>query len=258
MDGFNLLLHVLCLSWQLSANFAFLQELDSFLEKSSTSFSLPHSELIRYIMSRCTAAFWSLHLVRTSPTPWSIKVASLLSIFLGHHYLGPWFSKRWKDVIFYQGFFEALVVQHLVLNKPTSLGPATISFALLRTLIWKYVSDHLKGSLKANSKAIILALVAIITAGAASKEPLKRTVSVGLYGWVLALLTDCKGTYFWSAGMMATLAQGVAHRISGEDGTLEVLQQDISDQTSYEFSHVTFFPNLLFQACQAHIRSLSK
>ena len=53
--------------------------------------------------------------------------------------------------------------------------------------------------------------------------------------------------------MLATLCQGVAHRLSGELGTLEVLQRDDIDQTQYELSHVVYFPNLLFHAIHAHL-----
>ena len=64
--------------------------------------------------------------------------------------------------------------------------------------------------------------------------------------------------YLWSAGMTASLAQGVAHRYADEAGTLEVLQNSNFDQTSYELSHVTFFPNLLFQAIHAHLRLVAQ
>ena len=70
---------------------------------------------------------------------------------------------------------------------------------------------------------------------------------MGLYGWIVALLTGSKAVYFWSCGMLATLGQSVAHGVTKEPATLVVLQAGLN-QIEYEFSHVVFFPNLLFQA----------
>ena len=36
-------------------------------------------------------------------------------------------------------------------------------------------------------------------------------------------------------------------------GTLQVLQDSGMDMSAYELSHVTYFPNLLFQAIHAHL-----
>ena len=55
--------------------------------------------------------------------------------------------------------------------------------------------------------------------------------------------------------MMATLSQGVAHSIAREAGTLAVLQGEDMNQTSYELSHVTFFPNLVFEAVRQQLRA---
>ena len=52
--------------------------------------------------------------------------------------------------------------------------------------------------------------------------------------------------------MMATLQQGVAHRVCKELGTLEVLRMSSNDMITYELSHTTFFPNLVFQAMAEH------
>merc|ERR1712039_46863 len=119
--------------------------------------------------------------------------------------------------------------------------------------LWKYLSKN-DGVMKDQSNRIVTTLAILSSAVSASKEPL-RIVIMGLFGWAIYLLTGNKAIYFWSAGMMATISQGLAHKLAGEAGTLEVLQNDAIDQTSYEFSHVTFFPNLLFQACRAHMQA---
>lgn len=207
-----------------------------------------------HLVSRLTSLIWSVHLLATSPTPRVVKLASVACIYLAHNHLGAWFSEHWSYILCAQGVMEALAVQRLLLNRPKSLGVAMIVYLAARSALWKYLFTR-QGMLKDHSRAINLGLVSAMTSAALSSKPLERTVSMGLYGWIIALLTDSKRTYFWSAGMMATLAQGVAHRIADEAGTLEVLQNDIADQLSYELSHVSFFPNLVFQACYAHLRA---
>lgn len=256
MDGSNLIYHCLCLAWQLSSNYALLRELDKLCAPLAERLSLPDKEKGAYLITRTTSFFWCLHLLRTKPTPLAVKIASITSIVVAHNYLGAWFDKCRHRIIFLQGILEAGGVQSLLLNRPTAFGkPALIYFAL-RTALWKYLS-HLSEKdfmLKDQSKNIATTLALFCSAVSASKEPL-RIVIMGLFGWMIYLMTGNKAIYFWSAGMMATISQGLAHRVAGEAGTLEVLQNDTIDQTSYEFSHVTFFPNLLFQACRAHMRA---
>merc|ERR1712039_1058723 len=124
------------------------------------------------------------------------------------------------------------------------------SYLLARSAIWKFLSEK-EGKFKEQNAKVSSALVVLMAGIAASEKPLSSVI-MGLFGWMISLLTGNKAIYYWSAGMMATISQGIAHRSTGEAGTLEVLQNDNLDQTSYELSHVTFFPNLVFQAILAH------
>jgi hypothetical protein len=94
---------------------------------------------------------------------------------------------------------------------------------------------------------------------------------MGLYGWIIALLTGERLTYFWSCGMTGTLSQAIAHNLSRELGTLDPRNMKLlklgMSQTAYEFSHVV---RLLHLACccwvppfavthdlnQSHVRTL--
>jgi hypothetical protein len=242
MDGTNLALHMLCLVWQLSSNYAFLRELDRHVEE--------HTGFKRFF-SNMTSLLWSWHLCRTSPTPVHVKLLSVGCIAAGHFVLGRLFEENWRKVIMVQGAFEGLAIQTLALNKP-GFGKQAFAWLVVRSLVWKLVSQN-EGCLKGYSRHITLVVMAIAAKAASSDDPLKATIAPwALTGWLWALLTGNKGLYFWASGMMATISQGVAHAFAGEAGTLVVLQDASIDMTSYEFSHVTFFPNLLLQAVSAH------
>merc|ERR1712224_857907 len=107
-------------------------------------------------------------------------------------------------------------------------------------MLWKVVSSN-QAQFKNLSRTISAFLAVYVAAVSSSKDPI-AIVKSALFGWILALLTNNKAIYYWSAGMMATISQGIAHDVAGELGTLQVLQDDALDQTSYELSHVTFFP----------------
>jgi hypothetical protein len=129
---------------------------------------------------------------------------------------------------------------------------------IFRTIIWKYLSDN-KGILANYATALNGTLVAGVTVAAMSSKPLYRTVlPLGFLGWMVALATNTKAVYFWSCGMTASLAQGTSHALAGEAGTLVVLQAENFDQTSYELSHATFFPNLIFQAVLSHMKIMAQ
>eukprot|EP00928_Gymnodinium_smaydae_P097947 TRINITY_DN8996_c0_g2_i1.p1 TRINITY_DN8996_c0_g2~~TRINITY_DN8996_c0_g2_i1.p1 ORF type:complete len:311 (-),score=51.81 TRINITY_DN8996_c0_g2_i1:126-1058(-) len=257
MDGINLLLHCLCLVWQLSSNYALLAELDRCVgpcvNRCLRALGKPATEEGGRVVTRCTTLFWCMHLLSTSPTPISVKMGSVLAILSAHNHLGAAFSSRWRAIIAGQSIVEALAVQTLLLRRQKTLGMPAVIYFVARMVVWRWARDKV-GCLREQSVAINTALVAVIAAVAASKQPLSA-VAFGLVGWLVALLTDSKKTYLWSAGMTATLCQGVAHHVAGEQGTLELLQGDEMNQTSYELSHVTFFPNLLFHACYSHLRA---
>ena len=67
--------------------------------------------------------------------------------------------------------------------------------------------------------------------------------SLGVFGWILALLTEQPWLLFYSLGYLASLAQGVSHALTGETPTLPRLR-NVRD----EYAHTTFFPCLVLQS----------
>ena len=243
MVPIDLFYHCLCLVWQLSSNYAFLGSIDETLEKQG--YVQPKTRII----ATANSLFWAWHLVRTNPTPLSVKVLSCLCIYIAHSYAGKMFHKHWEKIVFLQGFIEAAAFQ--IFSGRISLR-RYLGYLVARTALWKYLSTTKRGALKEYNTSITTGLISLILYNSTRQQPLSGTVSMGMYGWIIALLTDNKNTYFWSCGMTATLAQGVAHNLSREAGTLAVLENSKIDMTAYELSHVVFFPNLLFQAIHAN------
>lgn len=256
MNGANLFMHCLALLWQISSNYALLAELDKFCAPLAKTLGIPQASHGGWLVTRCTTLVWCAHLLGTSPTPASVKVASVLSVCLAHNFLGPFFKSQSRKVMFLQGPLEAVGVQLLLLKKPNVVGVPSVAYCVIRTALWKYLTDACPTSQMQSSKAAAIktAVVALNLGLASSKRPLIVAL-FGLYGWILSLVSGDDLLYFWSQGMMATICQGIAHRIADEAGTLEVLQDDDLDQTRYELSHVTYFPNLLFQACHDHLKA---
>lgn len=244
MDGMNLFYHCLCMIWQLSSNYALLGEIDDFFDTGSTVRTL-------------TSAIWSLHLLTTSPTPLAVKVLSLASVLGAHVWMGSMFAQNWRTILFFQGFIEAAAVQLMSKGKRIKIDASYICFFIFRTVLWKVVCDN-EGILKEHSRTIVSGLLILLLILGATRKPIAKTVSMGLYGWIVAMLCGSKAMYFWSCGMMATLCQGVAHNISGESGTLQVLEASKMDTTSYELSHTVFFPNLVFQSVLEHLSGKGK
>ena len=291
MYGSNLLYHCLCFVWQLSSNYAFLNYIDGRLEDAEPpSFHRGRLTKVRYdgsyscvweakkeghgdknqkvktagrttrpsrayvhagtrLFATLNTVLWVFHLVKTQPTPGIVKLGSLISVYLAHSRMGSIFERNWRNVVFYQGFLEAAAFSVLTAGRVT--WTRYVGYLLARMGVWKVVSEN-EGALKDYSGAITAALVALIAFNATRAKPIGGTVSMGFYGWILSLLTNSRGMYFWSCGMTATLGQAVAHGLSGEAPTLAVLENLKMDMTAYELSHVTYFPNLLFQAIYEH------
>mmetsp|Transcript_47653 Transcript_47653/g.94525 ORF Transcript_47653/g.94525 Transcript_47653/m.94525 type:complete len:171 (+) Transcript_47653:314-826(+) len=106
-------------------------------------------------------------------------------------------------------------------------------------------------------KAVLACLLSI---PAVMKDPVMVTVLVGSVGLNVAHLatrphdqTMARVFYFWGMSYVAMALQGAAHDVSSQKATLLNLQTAAdtggSQKIRFEWSHVTFFPNLLFHSC---------
>jgi hypothetical protein len=73
---------------------------------------------------------------------------------------------------------------------------------------------------------------------------------LGLFGTVIGMI-EIFGAQS-ASGTPAQLAQGIAHDVSMQKATLLSHQDSMADRRvrlAFEWSHVVYFPNLLFQSC---------
>ena len=64
--------------------------------------------------------------------------------------------------------------------------------------------------------------------------------------WLLATLTDQGWLFFWGFGFVATVTQGVVHKVTKQEATLLKLQGARGSRDAFEWAHVLYFPNLVF------------
>jgi hypothetical protein len=268
MGNSNLLYHVGCLFWQLGSNYALLNSLDEqWTETDSKSVDVKGGcwgALRARPLALSNTVLWGMYLLSTGPTPPIVKAATAVSLLGAHRFLGQFFASSWKKIVYLQVIIEMGVFSKLfgglpfripgigfvAMRKPVPLA----LYFLLRTALCKVLSDT-RGKLVSPTvgKWLNRGLMGLMLAAGLSKGRQFNTLSMGLYGWIIALITDSPSTYFWSCGMLATYTQGWAHAVVKERPTLALLNADPVDQTAYEFSHVTYFPNLVWQACWHNI-----
>jgi hypothetical protein len=90
--------------------------------------------------------------------------------------------------------------------------------------------------------------------------PIKPLVILGMLAVrAAAVATGSPAIQHFSYGaFFFQFLQGLAHRCAAEDSTLETLQKgDVTElRLGYELAHVTYFPNLLYDAMgEAHRRA---
>jgi hypothetical protein len=235
----NLFVHVVCLLFQVVSNFALLACVD----KTGT-------------LGAITAAGWSAVLL-TSRAPIGVSAASI-GILAAVAWLSPLVPAFWYYFALVNCIFEALALQ-VFLFKTEPGGIGFIGLAISRAaLLLALERSGLRGAIAPGS-AFFVCLV-VLTGGmallSARDDVMGRVAAAagrkrltpfyfGLIGWLVALLLDSPGVFFWANAFLASAVQGVAHRAAGEEGTLVNLQASAEQTTAHELSHTVYFPNLL-------------
>lgn len=236
--------------WQLGSNYALLNEFDEEILECTSYLASPLAALTRRPVALANSIIWGVTLALTKKTPVVVKAFSCASIWLAHRHLGDAFRRNWKKTIYAQSFIEAAAINVNLRNKNVLISKFAIVYVFFRTYICRYLLSARKTTKllpEGRKQQLRRGFVAFMVTLGLTSKPLRPSVTMGLYGWIIALLTNSKMLYFWSCGMLATLGQSVAHGLTKEAPTLVLLQAGMS-QLQYEFSHVVFFPNLLFQA----------
>jgi hypothetical protein len=233
----NLAFHMFALGLQLGGNAALLRCLDSKLSGSN--------DATKYL-SILTGVAWS-YLLAFCPSPLLVRGVSIALIWFAGSIAG-FVEVNWLAVLVLQGLIEPLGIIYL-LKTPLTISAYPL-VASIRALLFYGVFQY-RGSLQAYSMQIGLVLLAVMVSLAMKEDPLRGgLVFLGVFvTWILALLTDQPILFFYGFGFVATIAQGVAHEVSGEKATLVQLQEkSFAEKLPFEWSHVTYFPCLLLQS----------
>lgn len=238
---FNLLLHFVCLLFQVIGNFALLNAID---EKIDYKYNL---------LSISTLIIWSISLITPKECPMIIKISSIIFMIIAYQ-IAPLFSGKaietYGFILFgIVWFFQVLKTRNWTkLNKDSVLILVVLSAKLL---LGYYLSLKYDGVISKYTYEAIIIHMNFIVIFSLMKDPVKPVVIIGSLGsHILSILTNEPILYLFGNAFIATSLQGLAHALSGEQATLLKLEEKESNNNnkmSAEWGHVVFFPNLLLQ-----------
>ena len=271
-DPLNLVWHFVCLFFQLFANFAFLAAIEGpaldFLGVSALS---PLRIMGRPI-SALSAILWSAILIvprvtskGTQDCPFVAKVASVIAIATAYKH-APFVSGVDIEIYGMIAFFIAWIIS--LFTRKSKVPPKKESMLILIIVVAKIIIYHMimassswRGSLSVYSNKIIPVFLLGLVLCSSRHDPVILTVAYGsIVGHILSALLDNSTLFLFCCAFTATVFQGLSHAVSGEDGTLVVLQEakDEASKLAYEWSHVVFFPNILLHACMQRVNLAGK
>lgn len=239
-SSLNLWLHLGCLSFQLTCNFALLASLDELLLRFFPG--APAS-----LLSIGTAIFWALTLLYTSAPP-AAKCLACLAISAGvtvrHVVLQHWHAVALLHVLLepLSVWYVARVLLDTHITLTSILTMALCRVGLFGMLLW-YAEGALGSPHACTWTHLGLMLILMGTSIVKVKgDALCESVGSAL-GWTVAVLTGSPVGMLVTSSYVGGTLQGVAHEVTREKATLPGLTK-VAD----ELSHTTFFPALLFHA----------
>jgi hypothetical protein len=238
----NIVAHLLGLAHILLANFALLHEVDArVLEPAGFTFgvALP------------TALMWGLLLCST-PSPLAVRVCALGALAAGVSLRSVW-SPVWSSaLVTWEAPLHALFLRYGDAKAVPTLSQLPFFVLFLARLALQLGGEWLGlvGYLKDYSMPINTLLLGLLVYS--SIEPFRKRLNcywAGVFGWVVGLLTDQPFCYFYGAGYVASLCQGVAHQQTGEMANLpELALRDGKERAGDEHAHTAFFPVLILHS----------
>lgn len=172
----------------------------------------------------------------------------------------PLITAQQVELVGYVGFVFIWMANVVLTMKPPKISKdaALILVVLVARGIVDYVIvKYYTGALEAYSTVAAAIFLGVMVLLGFKHEPIKELVSVGVFGThFVALTTNNPILYALGNAYTATLFQGLAHSLSGEEGTLLKLNEtpDADTKLTYEWGHIVFFPNILLHAVYDHIK----
>lgn len=242
----NILYHCVCMALQLTANYPLLACADEAL--------FPAAGVGPIAASSTALWLWTL-LFRTSGAPTAAKLGGAVAVmaaFASRHRV----RRSWRWLALLMALVEAAGLQVFVVNKGEAKRDKR-SFDLgqyLKILTPRLCLHYLawvsyRGALQGRPALLLNALLALFAAKGSQAPFTSGLLRLSFLG-LLGPLTAQPWLYFYTAGYMATVSQGVAHHYSGEPGTLPQLAR-VRD----ELAHIGFFPTLVCHTLHQSLRT---
>jgi len=247
----NLVLHVWVMCFQMMANFALLAELDHKLEPY-LAMAGGGPGLLRLNLTTITFFGWLFTLLAT-PAPfvasWMSKGAMAAAASLAHFFPA---EVRNVQLVFIASFW-VLLAATAGLKKSNALALVlTPLFALLQFIPAATVAPYMVE--ESQVSLVVVAIFGLLVAiSALLPDPVKPVVIAGMVLLnIAAVLCDEIALMYWACSYSAMALQGASHDATRESATLLTLNKDPTidpaQKIGYEWSHVTYFPALLFHS----------
>ena len=244
----NLALHVVALFVQILGNSTFLAHVDAAL----------FPQWPRLPLTACTSVVWAVYLL-ASPAPAWCKQASLCCLAFAY-VSAPYILQH--SATFELGMllaFHAVVALYAASGGTANYRklPKWLALHFGPVVMYRAIQGAYGGALAAHTlacNAVFLTLMITASAKTAPSElfPVKASTFLGaIFARPFAVLTAQTWPLFYAWGFVGMSLQGASHELSREEATLLKLQgieESTADKVSYEWSHVVFFPALLFHA----------
>lgn len=247
----NLAVHLVGLTHIIAANFAMLNILDDALSSVWAGSG---------IAAALSALSWSA-LLAAVPAPMVVRALSLAAVALGFTYRASW-EAFWLGCVTLEGVEHTLIYAYndgRGIFTPRSRSPLVLPlmFILRFGLQYMITTSSLLGCLSPYSVPVNACLLAFLVYGSIS--PFTKACNsyyAGVFGWLAALLLNQPFWFFYGSGWSASLAQGSAHRWTGEASNLpELALRADSQKSGDEHAHTSFFPCLLLQAAHESLHA---
>lgn len=223
------------------ANFAFLHEMDCAL--------LPWSPYPDLLTTATACSFGTTLALAQAPV--LVRAIAVTVVFAGYILRSFW-KHVWIDCVTFEGVLHAIMFKYGD-EKAVPVARKPPLFVLLGCrFVLQYLIQHgdACGCLKDQKVVVNIMLVFLLAYGCVN--PFQKPgwnvncYWAGYIGWVCALLTDQPWLYFYGAGYVASLCQGVSHYLSGEAANLpELALRTGPEKAADELAHTSLFPCLI-------------
>ena len=249
----NIALHGVCLFIQLFGNFGLLHAIDQTGVVPQPFPGIP-------LLTAASAFIWAGYCLAGAPAcPLVARVASAACIGVAFA-MAPHVTARQMDQAAPAAMVAALLVSNFAMAK-RKIAPAAVVKVMGAMAFWSFGWAHVErlfvdkvlgGELPADKHALVLGGFGLyLLALGLQRNPLRPLVVTGvIFGRLGAAAIGYNPLLsLWAYAFQASLFQGITHSAVKEEATLLALERETEERKlRFEWSHVTFFPNLAIHA----------